>query len=132
MNQPPKGRPVTQASALLADGSRRVKLSTADAERLIVELGRLRASMSPPVPIDLDQEASFAGVADPRWGVTASSETGTAILRVRDPRYGWLHYSLPLSSATKLAQALLQQATRAAPPVSDTGPSKDASSAGDC
>jgi hypothetical protein len=109
------------------ESSRTLTLSLAETERLILELGKLRASVQPAVPLELDSNAYFTGVTDPRWGVTASSEIGTAILRIRDPRYGWLHYSLPLSSAVKLSQALMEQATRAAIPGTGSQPAVSSS-----
>jgi hypothetical protein len=32
------------------------------------------------------------------------------VLRIRDPRYGWLHYVVPHDTASRLAEALTTQA----------------------
>jgi hypothetical protein len=100
-----------------------LKLTLSDTERLIVQLGRLRAEMNSMVPMSPDLENGFTSVTDPRCGVTVVSETGSTVLSVRDLRYGWLHYVLPLSSAAKLSQALVEQATRAAHPVAGSSAS---------
>jgi len=53
-------------------------------------------------------------VTNPAWVVEPDAMMGNALLHVRDPRYGWLHFLIPKDEARKLAGALLAQAD--APP----------------
>lgn len=47
---------------------------------------------------------------DPTWKTEPDLLRGDTLLHIRDDGYGWLHYLLPSSEATKLANYLLAQA----------------------
>jgi hypothetical protein len=81
-----------------------MKLSTADIEATLKILGSLREQMQPEVPdamADGDEP-----VADPVWETAPDEPQQNALLRIRDPRYGWLLYAIPNEEAKKLAEYL--------------------------
>jgi hypothetical protein len=91
-----------------------LKLDVSGVEEALKSLGGLRATMTPEVPKSLTLEKIVPAVTNPAWVVEPDAMMGNALLHVRDPRYGWLHFLIPKDEARKLAGALLAQAD--APP----------------
>jgi hypothetical protein len=84
-------------------------LSATDVETILKDLGSLRWDMQPEVPDAVTTDAKEDPVLDPAWE-TAPDESGeNALLHIRDPRFGWLHYAIPRDEAAKLA-GFLQEA----------------------
>jgi hypothetical protein len=86
-----------------------LKLSTADIETMLKDLGALRWEMQPEVPDVLATNADEEPVLDPAWDTAPDESMENAVLHIRDPRFGWLHYAIPREEARKLA-GFLQEA----------------------
>ena len=68
-------------------------MTTADLEKLIEQLGALRATRQPPVTDDYGYGKTVAPVLDPKYW-TQPDMLGTAIA-LRHPGFGWLWFLLP-------------------------------------
>ena len=80
-----------------------LKLSTADIEQMLKDLGALRWEMQPEVPEIITSDKEEEPVADPAWETAPDESMENALLHIRDPRFGWLHYAIPRDEARKLA-----------------------------
>jgi hypothetical protein len=78
-----------------------MKLTTADIDATLKILGALREQMQPEVPDAAGGQEET--IADPAWETTPDDAQENALLRLRDPRYGWLVYAIPNEEAQKLA-----------------------------
>jgi hypothetical protein len=87
-----------------------VRLDADEIDRLLGELGEMRARMQPEVPYEPDLNGSFSVVSDPRWATHGEIMDGNSFFHVRDPRFGWLSYVLPRKEAQKLSVLLAKQA----------------------
>jgi hypothetical protein len=112
---------------LLPNGTAKLSMSTApgnlsalivDAagiEKIIGNLGELRAAMKPDVANDRPTGEMARVLFDPRWSTELEMIQGNSLLHVRDDRYGWLHYMLPKHEAKRLAGYLQAQANTPPP-----------------
>jgi hypothetical protein len=91
-----------------------MKLTTADVDNMLQNLGAYRGEMKPVVPATLALGEKVAAVPDPNWATELDAMMGDSLLHLRDPRFGWLHYLLSKDGARKLGDLLLKQAD--APP----------------
>jgi hypothetical protein len=83
-----------------------VELDAGEIDGLLRNLSELRAIMQPPHPFDFTRNADTNFIVDPRWGYGHEPSLGQSVLRIRDPRFGWLHYVISEDTARKLADAL--------------------------
>lgn len=91
------------------DPSLTMKFTTAEIDRIIKELGDIRWDMEPSTPetpqmIKEEEEP----VLDPIWEMDADPANEGVLLRLCDPRFGWLIYAIPREEARKLG-GLLQE-----------------------
>jgi hypothetical protein len=91
-----------------------VELDADEIDSLLNSLGELRAMMQPTHPLYFTKHQDVNFIVDPRWAYEQEPILDQSVLRIRDPRYGWLHYVVPHDTASKLAEALTSQAN---PPV---------------
>jgi hypothetical protein len=86
-----------------------VELDAGDIDGLLKNLGELRAMMQPAHPLyfQKDQDTNF--IVDPRWEWEHEPMLDQGVLRIRDPRFGWLHYVISGDTARKLAEILAYQ-----------------------
>jgi hypothetical protein len=85
-------------------------LATKAVDDVLRNLGAFRAKMRPAAPPDWPPGQQFEAIPDPRWVTEPEMMLGNSVLHIRDPRYGWLHYVLPRTSARKLGGLLTAQA----------------------
>ena len=83
-----------------------LKMDTQAVESLLTNFGECRRNMRPPVPRDFPPMMVQAH-SDPSWLAQSQALTGLPVLSLRDPRYGWLHYSFQKAQARKLGEALI-------------------------
>jgi hypothetical protein len=82
-------------------------LETNTIEELIRALGGKRSLMLPKVPRESDGCDPIAP-ENPRWEVAAHSQAGQgALLRLRDPRYGWISFCFDRDHLQELVNALI-------------------------
>jgi hypothetical protein len=84
-----------------------VELDAGEIDGLLKNLSELRAMMQPPHPFDFTKNADINFIVDPRWEYGHEPSLGQSVLRIRDPRFGWLHYVISRDTARKLADALI-------------------------
>jgi len=77
-------------------------LSTTDVDAVLKNLGSLRGDMQPEVPDEASPDQGEEPIADPAWEVLPPESGDGAILGLRDPRFGWLHYAIPKEEAQKM------------------------------
>jgi hypothetical protein len=78
--------------------------------KFIAQLADARSRMTPPVPNDPPTTATVRGIPAPRIEVEGEAMLGHGLVHLRDPRYGWLHYSLPHAQSRQVGEALLRRA----------------------
>jgi hypothetical protein len=84
--------------------------STADLQKTIENLGKVREIMQPEVPnqpFPLGQVVPDA--RNPTWSVEPIRGESDSLLHLRHPSYGWLHFFLPNSEARKLGDELVAE-----------------------
>ena len=86
-----------------------VELDADEIDGLLRNLGELRAMMQPAHPFDFKEVEHANFMVDPRWEFGDEPLLDQKVLRIRDPRFGWLHYVISDDSARKLADALISQ-----------------------
>ena len=113
----------TQPSVKLADGSKtmtlslnttppqQVRLTASEAETLMQSIGVARSQMQPVPQQSWGFGQSVASIMDPRWTTESEKHKGDTLLHIRDPRFGWLHYTIPRTTAQQLGTLLQKQAT---------------------
>jgi hypothetical protein len=80
-------------------------------EEALEHLGAFRSSMQPPIPNSWPDDAtSTRAIDEPQMVVDMDPSAESPVLRVRDPRFGWLHYVLTPQQARQLGSALVLQA----------------------
>ncbi len=84
----------------------KLKLDAAGVEELLATLGKIRLGLSPEVPRGLADGQAINVLPNPFWIMAPAGAVGDALLHLRDPRYGWLHYQIPKSESSKLLQFL--------------------------
>ena len=93
-----------------------LKLNAAGVDAVLQGLGALRAQMQPAFAPGFPQGQQVLAVPNPSWVMEADALHGNAVLHLRDPRFGWLHYMIAKEEARRLAALLASQAD--APPPS--------------
>ncbi len=84
----------------------KLMLDAAGVEDLLAALGQIRLGLSPEVPRGLVDGQTINVFPNPFWIMAPARTAGDAMLHLRDPRYGWLHYQIPKSESSKLLQFL--------------------------
>ena len=103
-----------------------LKMDIDEVERVIADLGGLRAEMWPQVSktYKLGQGIMDDPVIDPSWATEPAviNRNFHAILHIRDPRFGWLHYALPRDEARNLSSLIQHQLDLPRPSETDNNP----------
>lgn len=86
-----------------------VVLDTSATSNLLTKLGRARSDMIPSVAAKQPAEPLVRAVPDPVIEVEGEAMESLTLLNLRDPRFGWLHYSLKPEQARQLGEALIRQ-----------------------
>ena len=94
-----------------------LKLDAAQVDKMLENLGHLRAVMQPGHAPNFAPGQKVIGVRNPRWLAEPDMMQGDSLLHLRDPWFGWRHYLFPREEATKLACVLRNQ-VEAPPPTS--------------
>jgi hypothetical protein len=94
-----------------ADPPIRVDLDVEEVADIIRNLGEMRALMQPEHSMDLPDAADSKVVFNPRWVCEHEPVLAHSILRIRDRRYGWLHYAIPRDVGDELASTLTSHRT---------------------
>lgn len=90
-----------------------VALDAAALSAAIDRLGAARMRMLPPVAAARPRTALVDVITDPRWASASDVMGGASLLRIRDPRFGWIGYAFPPLVAARLGTILLTQARKA-------------------
>lgn len=98
-----------------------LQIDVAEVETMLLNLGRFRALMQPPVPRDYALGQVCTALQDPRWVTEPEAMQGNSLIHIRDPRFGWLNFILTRESSTALMGFL--QAQLDLPPPAPTGKS---------
>jgi hypothetical protein len=85
-----------------------IRLPTEQLDDLIKNLGEQRARMRPPVTARTAGGQTARAMLSPAWSVRSEPLLQQPLLQIRDVRFGWLHYSIPIAEARKLSDALLR------------------------
>ena len=93
---------------LPGESQAKLKLDAGGIEDLQAMLGQIRLGLSPEVPRALADGQAINVFPNPFWIMSPSGSGGDALLHLRDPRFGWLHYQIPRSEVSKLL-AFLQK-----------------------
>jgi hypothetical protein len=94
-----------------------LQFDAAGVDDLIAMLRTGRARMLPAHDADVAVGEKVTAVHDPLWMTQAAN--GNALLHLRDPGFGWLHFLLPPAEAQHLGRLLLTQSEKqpeASPP----------------
>ena len=86
-----------------------LKFDVAGVEEILKNLGDFRAHMPPEIPKAFSLGQKVESVMDPNWVTEPEAMVGNSLLHLRDPRFGWLHYTIPREEARKLAEILQSQ-----------------------
>jgi len=101
--------------AVMSFGGGTLRLGTAIVDAILAKLGEARSQMLPTHPARADNSAAtlVAQRIGTHWEVGIDEMAGGTILRIRDPRFGWMNYALQREEAAKLGERMFRQATRA-------------------
>ena len=88
-------------------------IGVVDLNTVIAQLGELRSVMLPAEPPEFVPPEPVLAIPDPPWAAEPEKLEECVLLHLRDPRFGWLSYSLPRSSAERLGTHLLGLVRRA-------------------
>ncbi len=80
---------------------------------IIAALGATRSAMLPEEPVEFLPPKSVHAVPAPGWTVGPELLNGDALIHIRHPGYGWLHFCLPKAAAERLGTHLLNLARQA-------------------
>ena len=69
-----------------------VELDANEIDDLLRNLGDLRAMMRPAHSFDFTKDENSGFMVDPRWEYEYEPLLDQRVLRIRDPRFGWLRY----------------------------------------
>lgn len=87
-----------------------IRWSTADLEKMLGQLGKLREIMQPEVPNEpFPMGQVVAVIRNPTWTAEPTRGESDSLLHLRHPSYGWLHFFLPNSEARKLGDELVAE-----------------------
>lgn len=93
-----------------AIGSGEVKLTPSEVRSVITAMTAACEKFFPP--LDAEPSGKIEPVIpDPRWYVQVDRTETFVLLRIQDPRFGWLMYSLPTDSALQASTYIEQAAT---------------------
>jgi hypothetical protein len=95
-----------------------VSLDAGEIDDLLKYLGELRAMMKPAHLLNFKKDGDTNFSVDPRWEYDQETMLDQPVLRIRDPRFGWLHYVLTPDAAKRLGDALSQPIPQPKPPSS--------------
>lgn len=102
-----------EASILLDLTPERTVTLKMDADTLsnfITKLGHSRDKMLPAVANKPPAATLVRAFPNPSVLVESDAMHGLPLVHVRDPRFGWLHYSMTKEHASKLGEALMRRA----------------------
>lgn len=89
--------------ALTIEGRPELQLDVAALEELQKRLGEARAGMVPEVSASVPVGAPISAISNPHWVISPVGGDGDALLNIRDPRHGWLHFVIPAGEGRKLS-----------------------------
>lgn len=95
-----------RTSTLMLPEAFELKLDTETVESLIQALGGKRSLMLPKVPRESTGCDPIAA-ENPRWAITSSTQAGQTVIRLRDPRYGWISFAFDPDQLRGLIEALI-------------------------
>jgi hypothetical protein len=87
-------------------GNNAALLDANELDNLIAQLGQVRAHMPPAPPPQPEPSRSYSLVVDPCWHVDRSPLFEGVVLLLRHVGFGWIAFSLPPPSMSKLDMAL--------------------------
>jgi hypothetical protein len=87
-------------------------LTADELSAFIQRLGEIRMRMKPDIDRRPLKTMEYRTFLDPCWICQQELMRENSLLHLRDPRYGWLHFSLPREQAKKLGETLIQQAAK--------------------
>lgn len=90
-------------------GNSATLLDVNEIDNLIAQLGQIRARMLPTPPPRPEQTRSYSLEVDPCWHVDRSPLFDGVVLLLRHAGFGWIAFSLPPPSISKLDMALTAQ-----------------------
>ena len=86
-----------------------VQLDGADAERLVLIIGKHRAKLAEPVVKSLDFNARLEPTMHPSWAIKDADQRGRRMLLLRHPGLGWLTFGLSSRAAALISAALVYE-----------------------
>lgn len=90
-------------------GNNAALLDASELDSLIAQLGQIRAHMLPAPTPQPEQSRSYSLEVDPCWHVDRSPLYDGVVLMLRHTGFGWIAFSLPPPSMSKLDMALTAQ-----------------------
>ncbi|MGF6240021.1 MULTISPECIES: hypothetical protein [Paraburkholderia] len=90
-------------------GNSAALLDANEIDKLILQLGQIRAHMLPAPPPQPEASTSYPLEIDPCWHVDRTPIFEGVVLLLRHAGYGWLAFSLPPPSLSRLDMALTAQ-----------------------
>lgn len=92
-----------------------IQLPVLEVEKMLAIIGDYRSVMEPEVVAEHVPQQNVSAISSPIWQIESDPLSGNTLLRLRDPRFGWLHYLIPNGEAEKLAQHLQTDASTLPP-----------------
>ncbi len=92
-----------------------IKLHALEVEKMLAIIGDYRSVMEPEIAAEYLPQQNVSAISSPIWQIESDPLSGNSLLRLRDPRFGWLHYLIPNGEAEKLAQHLQTDASTLPP-----------------
>lgn len=93
-----------------------LEIDAAQLEQLLQGLGEMRTRIEPRVEAEWQPGRSVQAITNPRFSAEVPKDKDFTVLHLRDPRFGWLHYAVPLPECGRLAEFLARAANRNAAP----------------
>ena len=87
-----------------------IQLPAAELQSVLQKLAQLRAEMREPVERSAEEARSMATASDPSWSIGFMEASGSAVLALRHPGFGWLGFNLQRDRAAMLGEALQRAA----------------------
>lgn len=91
---------------VLPPGSNILRMDATSLDKVIHQLGKLRAEMPLAIPETRPSFGVGDGIRQPTFGLYVDDFNLDPVLQVRDPRFGWLNYIIATGGARKLSLAL--------------------------
>jgi hypothetical protein len=92
-----------------------VQLNVLQVEKMLAIIGDYRSVMEPEVVAEHVPQQNVSAISSPIWQIESDPLSGNTLLRLRDPRFGWLQYLISNGEAEKLAQHLQSEASTLPP-----------------